>query len=87
MNVWEVAILRSVNLQSGATDLQDIYRTVGRFVPLSSGHLAPTRWGGRPAYHHQVRSHVTNLCQSGDLVRVGRGRYSLTARGRRRVTP
>ena len=87
VNVWEVAILRSVNLREGEADLQGIYQTVGRFVALSSEHLTPTRWGGRPAYHHQVRSHVTNLCQSGDLVRVGRGRYSLTARGRRRVTP
>lgn len=86
MNRWEVAILRSVKLRAGETDLQAIYQTVGRFVPLSSEHVAPTRWGGRPAYHHQVRSHVTNLCQSGDLIRVARGRYTLSAKGRRRVT-
>ena len=85
MNVWELAVLRSVDLLGGEGDLQDIYRTLPRFIQLTPDHLAPTKWGGRPAYQHQVRSHVANLCQAGDLARKARGRYALTPIGRQRI--
>jgi predicted transcriptional regulator len=38
-----------------------------------------------PAYVHQVRSHITNLFQSGDLKKVQRGEYCLTAKGKNRI--
>jgi hypothetical protein len=85
MNVWELAILQSVNLLGGEGDLQEIYRTLPRFIQLTPVHLAPTKWGGRPAYEHQVRSHVTNLRQAGELAWKARGRYALTTIGRQRI--
>jgi hypothetical protein len=57
-----------------------------RFIELTPEHLRETEWGGRPAYHHQVRSHVSNLCQPADLRRVSRGQYEITSRGRDRIS-
>ena len=89
MNIWEEAILKSLDSLGGEADLQEIYKRLPDFIELSKEHLKPTKWGGRPAYEYQVRSHITNLCQAGQLVRVGMNRiparYSLTEHGRRRI--
>ena len=87
MNRWEVAILKAYNANGGCADNQVIYNTVGNFIPLSSDHLKPTVHGGRPAYVHQVRSHITNLQQDGCLKNVSRGHYCITAKGRQRLKP
>ena len=70
---------------SGEVDLRDIYRDIGSFIELTSEHLEATQWGGRPAYQHQVRSHITNLCQAGYLIKVSRGRYLITEKGCQRI--
>ena len=57
----------------------------GAFVGLGPENLRKTNYGGRPAYQHQVRSHLTNLTQSGDLKKLDRGVYSITAAGRKRI--
>jgi len=85
MNVWEIAILKSINLLGGEAGLQQIYNKLADFIQLTEEHLRKTKWGGRPAYQHQVRSHITNLCQAGELARISRGRYSLTKKGLRRI--
>ena len=85
MNGWEEAILKSVDAAGGRACNQEIYDKVGEFINLSLQHLRPTQWGGRPAYEHQVRSHLSNLCEKGDLLRVGRGQYRLTPGGRTRI--
>ena len=87
MNVWEEAILKTYDLLGGNASNQEIYENVGRSIPLRDDHLKPTVYGGRPAYVHQIRSHIANLVQSGDLNRVDRGRYRLTGQGQRRVKP
>lgn len=62
--------------------LQDIYETLEGLYPLDESDLRETVHGGRTAYQHVVRSIVSNLVQKGDLERLGRGQYSLTAQGR-----
>ncbi|TET43016.1 MAG: hypothetical protein E3J66_02550 [Dehalococcoidia bacterium] len=85
MNVWETAILKSINSLGGEAGLQQIYERLAAYIQLTEEDLTETKWGGRPAYQHQVRSHVTNLRQAGALIRISRGRYSLTEKGLRRI--
>jgi len=86
VNVWEIAILKSIKSLGGEAELQQIYERLRSFIQLTEKDLRSTEWGGRPAYQHQVRSHITNLCQSGELCRVSRGRYSLTEKGKKRIS-
>ncbi|MGH7410329.1 MAG: hypothetical protein ACREJ6_04615 [Candidatus Methylomirabilis sp.] len=85
MNTWEIEILNSVNQLGGEADLRQIYGRLEKNIRLGRDHLRPTRWGGRPAYQHQVRSHISNLCETGQLRWVSRGRYAITAAGRPRL--
>ncbi len=87
MNRWEHAILNACASTTGAVSNQEIYDLVKGSISLSEEHLRPSVYGGRPAYVHQVRSHITNLSQSGDLRRVRRGLYELTAHGKGRLSP
>ena len=85
MNMWEEAILKTYHLAGGCAANQEIYDNVGKFVSLTTQHFRPTAYGGRPAYVHQVRSHITNLVQNGDLTRMSRERYCLTLKGKNRI--
>ncbi len=85
MNAWETAILRTYKSNGGCAYNQTIYNRIGTFILLTPEHLRPTVHGGRPAYVHQVRSHIANLVQSGDLNQVARGQYCLTAKGSNRI--
>jgi restriction endonuclease Mrr len=85
MNVWEIAILKCIESYSGKVMLQQIYERLSSFIKLTEDDLRETEWGGRPAYQHQVRSHIVNLCQAGELNRISRGCYSLTDKGRKRI--
>jgi restriction endonuclease Mrr len=87
MNVWEEAILKIIHSGGGEADTQHIYSDLeaGAFLRLTEQDLRETVHGGRPAYQHQVRSHLSNLVQAGHLKKVGRGTYSLTPHGLRRV--
>jgi repressor of nif and glnA expression len=87
MNVWEIAILRIIESKGGRADTQDIYKELerGSFITLSENDWRETAYGGRPAYQHQVRSHLSNLTQAGNLRRVARGTYALTEKGLKRI--
>lgn len=85
MGVWEVAILKCINSFGGEARLQQIYERLHEFIKLTEEHLRKTEWGGRSAYQHQVRSHITNLCQAGEVRRISRGYYSLTDKGLQRI--
>jgi len=61
--------------------LQDIYDNLSNFVELSSEHWKTTKYGGRPAYQHTVRSYISNMCQSGLLLRISRGCYKVIQYG------
>lgn len=87
MNIWEVAILKTVRSIGGKASLQQIYDILekGNFIRLSNYDLRETQWNGRPAYQHQVRSHISNLVQAGELSRISRGVYTITENGRKRI--
>ena len=87
MNVWDIAILKSIKAKGAQATTKEIYLELesGDFLTLTADVLRETIYGGRPAYQHQVRSHLSNLKQSGDLKWVSRGKYSLTEKGRRRI--
>jgi ribosomal protein S19E (S16A) len=85
MNRWEIVILTGFHSLGGQADLQGLYGFLEKETPMPKQHLRSTQYGGRPAYQHQVRSHVSNLVQSGALRRVERGRYALTPLGRERL--
>lgn len=78
MEYWEQAIYRSIESLGGQADLQEIYKKLPAFIDLTEGHLGITKWGERPAYHHIVRSYISNMCQSGLLHKTSRGRYKIT---------
>lgn len=74
---WEQMLLHAIESLGGEAHLQDIYSWIEENAPLTSEHLRSTRHGGRPAYQHQVRSHLSNLCQRNALVWVRRAVYAL----------
>jgi len=83
MRTWESALLHVIKERGGKADTQQIYADVetGRFMALSRKHLKLTEYGGRPAYQHQVRSHLSNLVAAGKLTRIARGKYELVTQG------
>jgi hypothetical protein len=85
VNAWEVVLLSAFRALGGSAELRDIYLYLERHALMRPHHTRPTKWGGRPAYQHQVRSHVVNLMQAGDLTRLARGHYVLTPKGRARL--
>lgn len=87
MNIWEIAVLKSIEHRGGKASNKQIYLDMesGKFIAMQKDHLMMTKHGGRPAYQHQVRSHLANLVEAGDLVRPSRGSYKLAAQGRERL--
>lgn len=77
MEYWEALIYQCIESMGGEADLQEIYRRLPDFIDLTERNLRITKWGGRPAYHHIVRSYISNMCQSGLLQRVSRGQYRI----------
>lgn len=81
---WEHSILQCIDVLGGKADLKEIYKKITDFIKLTKEHLKETY--GRPNYQHQIRSHITNLCQSGEVTKISRGCYSLTKKGRGRLS-
>lgn len=79
MQNWEGVIYHTIESLGGEADLQEIYDKLPDFMDLTEGHLRVTKWGGRPAYHHIVRSYVSNMCRSSLLRSTSRGHYKITA--------
>ena len=75
---WEMHIYQSIEAIGGEADLQDIYEEISNRIDLTEKHLRITKWGGRPAYHHIVRSYISNMCQDRSLHKTLRGRYKIT---------
>jgi hypothetical protein len=61
------------------------YRKIGNYIELGPKHLEGTPYGGRPAFHHAVRSYISKLCESSYLERLDRGLYSITEKGKKRI--
>lgn len=84
---WECAILKSFAVLGGQADNPAIYRAVQKFKSLTARHLAiDPRYGNRPRFVHQVRSHITNLCDKGELRAIDDDLHELTPIGRARAT-
>ena len=89
MNVWEIAILKSIKSLGGEAGLQQIYKELlifKEFLKITKKHLRTTY--GRSAYQHEVRSNVANLMQAGELEQIISGwgePYSLTEKGIKRI--
>ena len=83
---WEIGILRCIKSFGAEADLQEIYPRIGDFLrsELREGHLKES-YGRQNNYQHQVRSHISNLEQSGHLIKVRRGRYALSPKGLKRA--
>ena len=86
MNVWEIAILKSIKSLGGEAELQEIYERLPDFKQLTekAKRIEP-KWGKRPLYHHWVRKYISNLCQKDELEWISRGRYYLSEKGIKRI--
>ncbi len=88
MNRWEIAILISIESLGGEAKNQQIYKELlnfKKFLNMTERHLRKTEWGGRPAYKHQIRAHIADLRQAGELIKISRGCYRLTRKGTKRI--
>ena len=80
MNEWEDAILQCIDDLGGTASLTKIYERIGQYIYLTSDHLRiEPKYGNRPMYQHQLRSHISNLMEYSPpkLVRIQRGVYRL----------
>jgi len=85
VNVWEIAILKSIKSLGGKARVCEVYKELPDFIVLNEKNLRKSKWGKRPAYYDDVRGHIANLRQAGKLVRISTGRYSLTEKGTKRI--
>ena len=86
MNTWEIAIIKVIQSFGGEAELKQIYKKIPDFIQMTEEHLKRNpMYGNRPNYTHQVRSHISDLCQAGELNRKSRGFYILTESGLRRI--
>ena len=74
---WYDRVLRAVCDHGGTASLAQMYDWM-----LTHGHLRPRdlvlSTNGRPRYHHIVRGYCRELCDMGELERVGHGIYRIT---------
>ena len=78
MEDWEMTIYQSIESLGGEACLQEIYEEILNHKDLTESALRITKWRERPAYHHIVRSYISNMCQSGKLHRTSRACYKIT---------
>jgi len=82
---WELAILRSDSQYGGCASNRRVYDAIPKFVPLTKDHLK-RQWGDHPAFQNQVRSHISNLCDKGELQKIRSGYHCLTEKGKARLS-
>ncbi|MBE9511989.1 MAG: hypothetical protein IMY71_14065 [Bacteroidetes bacterium] len=83
MNKWEISILKIIESNAGSAPLRHVYSELPRYINLTNKHREITYKA--PNYHHQTRAHIDDLMDSGDLVRISRGIYSVTSQGLSRL--
>lgn len=84
MNIWEINILEIINSNAGNASLKHIYCKLPQYINLTSKQNEIIY--NAPRYHHQTRAHIDDLMDSGDLIRIGRGIYSITSKGQLRIS-
>ncbi|MDP3766024.1 MAG: hypothetical protein Q8R04_05920 [Nanoarchaeota archaeon] len=83
---WENKLLLLFHQLEGMPTLKQIYDLIEKHQDLFQ--LKPEHFEhqyGVSAYKNQVRSHISNLVQSGHLKRVDWGQYRITEKGMNRV--
>lgn len=87
MNLGE-AILKIIGSHKGGATNAQIYSELeeGTYFTLSASQLAKTRWSGRPAYRHEVRSYLSNFVKRGLLEHISRGLHALPTTGKNGAT-
>ena len=86
MNVWEIAILKSIKSLGGEAELQQIYKELPVFIKLNEKNKRESKYGRYTAYQDDVRKHIANLWhKKGELTRIAKRRYSLTKKGIKRI--
>ena len=82
-----IAILRIIHSRGSEASTTQIYASLerGDFFELQKHHWQETIYGGRPAYQHEVRSYLSNMVQSGEIVRLSRGVYAITEKGEKQI--
>ncbi|MDO8446702.1 MAG: hypothetical protein Q7T53_11495 [Deltaproteobacteria bacterium] len=83
MNIWEVKILKIIASNDGTASLRHIYCELPKHVNLTNKHNEIAF--DAPRYHHQTRAHIDDLMDSGDVIRIGRGMYSISSKGQLRI--
>ena len=83
MNKWEISILKIIESNAGNAPLRHVYSELPRYINLTNKHREIKYKA--PKYHHQTRAHVDDLMDSGDLVRISRGIYSVISQGLSRL--
>ncbi len=78
---WTEAILTCVRDLGAQASRPQINSHIGRYVQLTEHHLKKTE-DGQEIYKHTVSANLTGLVRNGELRRVSRGTYELTAKGR-----
>jgi hypothetical protein len=81
--MWEISILKCYKFFGGRCYNKDIYEKIKDYVELKEEHLK--KQYGRPAYCNQIRKHIANLCESGDLRKIDDGYHEITEKGLNRL--
>ena len=73
---WDNAVLNVLKGHGKAMLLQEIYEKMESHPLVTSHHKED--WGGRPNYHHWIRSALARLKKHGAVLRVDRSLYIST---------
>ena len=77
---WKEVVLGGLQVEGGVSVALDaIYGHVAAAELVTTYHLDPWRPGGQPRFQCWTRRALTDLVREGQVVRVGRGMYSLAS--------
>ena len=65
------------------TPLKELYLKIPNYIELTEEHKVIKY--KVPTFHHQIRAHITDLVEKGEVKNVGYGIYAITPKGIERV--
>lgn len=77
---WGMWILLAYSELGGEAGNQEVFKWLEKNADIPAQLLNEESYD-RPKYRHTVRGYLSNLCEEGQLERLGRGRYRITERG------
>ena len=81
---WELNILKCFVDLGGHAWNYKLYAALDQRIALEPHHMRP-QWGNRPAFENQVRSHLSNLCDKHQLLKIRSGLHVITQTGNARA--